>query len=153
MSRVNWSEKRAVNSKKGTRDGRKEYTRHTLLSEKWEDGGKERLDSCLKTGSREKKAREKTIFLITIKKVFGGTSLVVQWLRICLPKWGTWVHSLAGKLRSQFPCATRQPSLCVATGKPMHHTTEPMCRNEDTAPQKRKKASHWCLPGTVTFQG
>ena len=32
-----------------------------------------------------------------------GTSLVVQWLRICLPMQGTQVRSLFGELRSHMP--------------------------------------------------
>ena len=31
------------------------------------------------------------------------TSLVVQWLRICLPVQGMWVQSLVGELRSHMP--------------------------------------------------
>ena len=33
-----------------------------------------------------------------------GNSLVVQWLRICLPMQGTWFRSLVGELRSHMPC-------------------------------------------------
>ena len=53
------------------------------------------------------------------KKEHSGTSLVVQWLRICLLTQGTWVQSLVGELRSHMlqgnqvhapqlysPCAT-----------------------------------------------
>ena len=32
-----------------------------------------------------------------------GTSLVIQWLGICLPAQGTWVQSLVRKLRSHMP--------------------------------------------------
>ena len=32
-----------------------------------------------------------------------GTSLMVQWLRICLAMQGTWVESLEGELRSYMP--------------------------------------------------
>ena len=32
-----------------------------------------------------------------------GTSLVMEWLRICLPMEGTWVQSLVGELRSHIP--------------------------------------------------
>ena len=32
-----------------------------------------------------------------------GTSLAVQWLRICLPMQGVWVRSLVGELRSHMP--------------------------------------------------
>ena len=34
------------------------------------------------------------------KKRYKRTSLVVQWLRLCLPKWGVEVRSLVGELRS-----------------------------------------------------
>ena len=34
---------------------------------------------------------------------FERTSLVVQWLRICLPVQGTWVQSLVRELRSHMP--------------------------------------------------
>ena len=34
---------------------------------------------------------------------FQGTSLVVQWLRICLAMQGTWIWSLVGELRSHMP--------------------------------------------------
>ena len=33
-----------------------------------------------------------------------GTSLEVQWLRLCLPMQGMWVWSLVGELRSHMPC-------------------------------------------------
>ena len=33
-----------------------------------------------------------------------GTSLVVQWLRPCLPMQGLWVQSLVRELRSHMPC-------------------------------------------------
>ena len=39
------------------------------------------------------------------KRVGLGTSLVVSWLRTCLPMQGTWVQSSVGKLRSHMPCA------------------------------------------------
>ena len=35
-----------------------------------------------------------------------GTSLVVQWLRICIPMQGTWVQCLIRELRSQCHQAT-----------------------------------------------
>ena len=37
------------------------------------------------------------------RKPCGGTSLVVQWLRICLPMQVTWVRSLVRELRSHMP--------------------------------------------------
>ena len=40
-----------------------------------------------------------TVFL----KVMEGTSLVVQWLRVCLAMWGMWVWSLVVELRSHMP--------------------------------------------------
>ena len=36
-------------------------------------------------------------------KLKGGTSLVVQWLGICLPMQGTWVRSLVKELRPHMP--------------------------------------------------
>ena len=42
-------------------------------------------------------------------------SLVVQWLRICLAKQGTWVQSLARKI----PHAVGQLSLCSTTTEPV----------------------------------
>ena len=40
---------------------------------------------------------------VGIKNVGVGTSLVVQWLRICLPMQGMRVRSLVGELRSHMP--------------------------------------------------
>ena len=37
------------------------------------------------------------------KKYQSGTSLVVQWLRICPAVQGTWVQYLVGELRSHMP--------------------------------------------------
>ena len=45
-----------------------------------------------------------------------GTSLVVQWLTICLPRQGTQVQSLVGELTS--PHASGQLSPCTATKIP-----------------------------------
>ena len=44
-------------------------------------------------------------------KIMGkGSSLVVQWLRICLPTQGTWVQPLIGELRSHM---LRGSCVCV----------------------------------------
>ena len=43
-----------------------------------------------------------------------GTSLVVQWLGICLPIQGTWVRSQAGKT----PHDAGQLCLCITTTEP-----------------------------------
>ena len=43
-----------------------------------------------------------------LKYIFSGTSLVVQWLRIHLPKEGTWVVSLVWELKT--PRASEQLS-------------------------------------------
>ena len=53
-----------------------------------------------------------------------GASLVVQWLRICLPMQGTWVWSLIRELRSHMlwgnqACELQLPSL-YATNKTQH---------------------------------
>ena len=52
-----------------------------------------------------------------------GTSLVVQWLRICLPMHGTWVRALVW-----------EDLTCCGAAKPMRHnywacTLEPTCHN------------------------
>ena len=44
------------------------------------------------------------------KEYIYGTSLVVQWLRICLPMQGTWVRSLVW-----------EDPTCHGATKPMHH--------------------------------
>ena len=41
--------------------------------------------------------------LLCSKIPFPGTSLVVQWLRICAAMQRMWVHSLVGELRSHMP--------------------------------------------------
>ena len=38
-----------------------------------------------------------------IQDARGGTSLVVQWLRICRPMRGMWVQTLVGELKSHMP--------------------------------------------------
>ena len=47
-----------------------------------------------------------------------GTSLVVQWLRLCLPRRGTWVQPLvweASYTKPQRPCKTQLLSLHATT--------------------------------------
>ena len=48
---------------------------------------------------------------IMFLKKWAGTSLVVQWLKLCLPKQSAWVPSLIGELRSHMP-----PGQQTATG-------------------------------------
>ena len=43
------------------------------------------------------------LIALTLRKERAGTSLVVQWLRICLGTLGTWVQSLVGELRCCMP--------------------------------------------------
>ena len=43
-------------------------------------------------------------------KITFGTSLVVQWLRQCLPGQGTWVRSLV-----------QEDPTCLRAAKPVHH--------------------------------
>ena len=40
-----------------------------------------------------------------------GTSLAVQWLRLCLPVQGVWVQSLVGELRSHMPHSQKYQSI------------------------------------------
>ena len=49
-------------------------------------------------------------FQEVFKFVGQGPGLVVQWLRICLPLWGTWVQSLVW-----------DDSTCWGTTQPMYH--------------------------------
>ena len=51
------------------------------------------------------------------------TSLVVQWLRICLPTQGTWVQFLAGELRST-GCRDLSPH-ATTREKPAHSNEGP----------------------------
>ena len=53
----------------------------------------------------------------------GGTFLVVQWLRIYLPMHGTWVQSLAGKLRSHMLQGNQTCTPQVE--KPAHFNEDP----------------------------
>ena len=63
------------------------------------------------------------------KKNQKGTSLVVQWLRICLPMQGTWVQSLLGELRSHM----------------FHRATIPVCHNQRSCMlQQQQKDSTCC---------
>ena len=48
------------------------------------------------------------------RKLSLGTSLVVQWVRICLPKEGTWVQSLVWEDFTHM----EQPCLCATTSEP-----------------------------------
>ena len=58
-----------------------------------------------------------------------GTSLVVQWLRICLAKQGMQVRSLVSelgshKLRSNAACVPQLESLCTTTKDPARHNKD-----------------------------
>ena len=53
-----------------------------------------------------------------------GTSLVVQWLRICLPMQGHGFDPWAGKI----PHAAEQLNPCTTTTEPVH--LEPVLRNK-----------------------
>ena len=57
-------------------------------------------------------------------------SLVVQWLRICLPMQGHRFDPCSGKI----PQASGQLGLCAATAEPERHSErKPMCNSEDQA--------------------
>ena len=64
---------------------------------------------------------------------YWGTSLVVQWLRIHLPKQGMWVGSLIWELRSHMPWATSLQA--KPREKPLSATPTPTSH----AKRKRKK--------------
>ena len=69
------------------------------------------------------------------KEYIYGTSLVVQWLRICLPMQGTWVRSLVW-----------EDPTCHGATKPMHHNywaCEPqLLKPACLQPVLRDKRSH-----------
>ena len=78
-----------------------------------------------------------------------GTSLVVQWLKICLPMQGT-----------QFQSPDWEVYTCCRATKPVCHTTEPMLLahvlQQEKPPQREARAPHLeraCMqqprPGTV----
>ena len=77
----------------------------------------------------------------------GGTSLVVQWLRICLPLQRTWIWSLARELRSHTPClkipcharATR-PTCCNYRAYVLQLRPIP-CNRRPRAPRLRPSAA------------
>ena len=69
---------------------------------------------------------------LVLRKIKQGTSLVTQWLRICLPMQGTRVRALV-----------REDPTCRGATKPVHHnywacTLEPTCHN------------YWSLCATTT---
>ena len=78
-----------------------------------------------------------------LKKGPGGTSLVLQWLRVCLPMQGTWVRSLvwedptwqgAAKPRLQL----LEPSLCP---KRSHSSEKPSHLNQREPPPSSTRES------------
>ena len=50
------------------------------------------------------------VYCISVKNTIKGTSLVAQWLRICLPMQGTWVRALV-----------REDPTCRGGTKPVLH--------------------------------
>ena len=62
-----------------------------------------------------------------------GTSLVVPWLRICIPMQGTQVQTLIRELRSQCHEATNTRVLQLE---------KPVCLSENQVQAKKKKLSH-----------
>ena len=52
-------------------------------------------------------------FFAIRNNTIGGTSLVVQWLRICLPMQGMWVWPLVGELRSHMPHCTAKKRIIL----------------------------------------
>ena len=62
-------------------------------------------------GKKENREKSESYVTLTMFKAdHWGTSLVVQWLRICLPKQGTQVQSLVRELRSHMPRNTTMPT-------------------------------------------
>ena len=51
----------------------------------------------------------------TKKNAYLENSLVVQWLKICLPMKGVWVRSLVGEVRAHMPCGTAETFFLMPT--------------------------------------
>ena len=60
-----------------------------------------------------------------------GTSLVVQWVRLCTPNAGGWGSIPGQGTGSHMHAATKSPH--AATVSPDATTKDPACRNEDPA--------------------
>ena len=83
-----------------------------------------------------------------IKIARTGTSLMVQWLRICLAMQRTWVQSLVGELRSHMPqsnsaCVLQLLSPCTAS-------RESVCRNERSPMTQGRSHMPQLRPNTAT---
>ena len=65
---------------------------------------------------------------LAFKKHWIWTSLVAQWIRICLPVQGTWVQSLVW-----------EDSTCRRATKPMHALEPVLYKREALAPQLQSK--------------
>ena len=78
------------------------------------------------------------------KNNYLGTSLVVQWLRICLATQGKWIWSLVGELRSHMPRGN-DPKYCNERAhlphllSPCTTIRESMCLNERSHPHDSTK--------------
>ena len=70
------------------------------------------------------------------------TSLVVQWLKICLPMQETWVHPRSGKI----PHAVEQLSLCTTTAAqmPSAHASQ---QEKPPQAQELESSPHSLQPG------
>ena len=71
-----------------------------------------------------------------MKIPFGGTFLVVQWLRIHLPTQGMQVQSLAGELRSHMPYGNKAHMLQLQ--KPTHSRVRALQPEKPPLPQLEK---------------
>ena len=67
-----------------------------------------------------------------------GISLVVQWLRICLPMQGTWVQSLVQELRSTCHRATKPQLLNLSILEPTIHSKRSRCNEKPTLRNKEE---------------
>ena len=108
-----------------------------------ESHGQRSLVGCYQWGCKESHTTEHAhmqtptniqthTHLYSVFKVFYlGPSLVVQWLRICLPMQVTWVQSLIGELKSHIPwrnCLASHSYWAMCNGS--LHTPEPGLCNQ-----------------------
>ena len=78
-----------------------------------------------------------------VSKINPGTSLAVQWLRLCFPMQGTQVQPLVGELRSHMPRGNKAHVLQLLN---LHTTTREACLLQQRPSTAKKKKKSIQLP-------